>query len=164
MYKRALVLGRFQPFHNGHLEVIRRALEISESVIIAVGSINLADKDNPIGYKDRVAILRKMIGKEGISDKVREIVGVRDFPDDDEWAGEVVRMAGMFDVVVGNNDWTNRVMKSAGYEVVETGMFNREELEGAKIRALFREGDAKWESRVPDYLVADIRRLLGGNE
>lgn len=31
-------IGRFQPFHNGHLEVLRRALRLSEKVVVLLGS------------------------------------------------------------------------------------------------------------------------------
>jgi nicotinamide-nucleotide adenylyltransferase len=34
----ALFLGRFQPFHKGHLSVIKKILKTNERVIIAIGS------------------------------------------------------------------------------------------------------------------------------
>ena len=40
-------------------------------------------------------------------------------------------------------------MQKAGYKTVETGLFNREELEGVKIRVLMRAGDMNWKLRVP---------------
>ncbi|MDE2105918.1 MAG: adenylyltransferase/cytidyltransferase family protein, partial [Patescibacteria group bacterium] len=41
-YKHAIYIGRFQPFHNAHLEVVRRGLEIAEKVVVVVGSANAA--------------------------------------------------------------------------------------------------------------------------
>ena len=33
-----LYIGRFQPFHNGHLSVVREALKHCNNLIIVVGS------------------------------------------------------------------------------------------------------------------------------
>jgi cytidyltransferase-related domain len=35
---RAFIVGRFQPFHKGHLEVIEEVLKEHDSVIIGIGS------------------------------------------------------------------------------------------------------------------------------
>ena len=39
-YDYVVFIGRFEPFHIGHQEVVQRALEIAERVIILVGSSN----------------------------------------------------------------------------------------------------------------------------
>lgn len=38
MHKYGVVLGRFQPFHNGHLALIRNALEHAKNLIVLIGS------------------------------------------------------------------------------------------------------------------------------
>ena len=35
---RALFIGRFQPFHNGHLNVIKTLLENHKEVVVVIGS------------------------------------------------------------------------------------------------------------------------------
>jgi len=47
-------------------------------------------------------------------------------------------------------------MQKAGYKTVETGLFNRDELEGVKIRALMKAGDPNWRKRVPEEVVEMI--------
>jgi len=44
-------------------------------------------------------------------------------------------------------------MQKAGYKTVETGLFNREELEGVKIRQLMKDQDESWKLRVPQEVV-----------
>lgn len=39
-YDIAVVIGRFQPFHNGHEDIIRSALSIANQVIVVIGSAN----------------------------------------------------------------------------------------------------------------------------
>lgn len=164
MSKIALFMGRFQPFHNGHLMVLRRALGVSESVVIAIGSVNLVDLNNPLSYDERVRIIESVVSEEHIAKRITKIVGVKDYPDDKRWAREVISQAGEFDIVVGNNDWTNDVLEAEGYEILRTEMFDRDQLEGAKIRELYKRGDKEWVSRVPGYLVSMIDDLFSRNE
>ena len=57
-YKFAIFIGRFQPLHNGHVEVIKHGLSIAEKIIILVGSTNSAPTlKNPFSFEDR----KKMI-------------------------------------------------------------------------------------------------------
>ena len=35
---RALYVGRFQPFHNGHLEVVRHILSRADELILVIGA------------------------------------------------------------------------------------------------------------------------------
>jgi len=37
-YKYCIIIGRFQPLHRGHLNIIKQALDIADNVIICVGS------------------------------------------------------------------------------------------------------------------------------
>ncbi|HEY6405190.1 MAG TPA: adenylyltransferase/cytidyltransferase family protein, partial [Nitrososphaeraceae archaeon] len=36
--RRVAVIGRFQPFHNGHLDLIRQILKESDEVVVIIGS------------------------------------------------------------------------------------------------------------------------------
>lgn len=46
-YELAVLIGRFQPVHNGHVALMRRAAEIAEHVVVIVGSA-----DRPRSYKN----------------------------------------------------------------------------------------------------------------
>lgn len=57
-YKLAVYIGRFQPFHKGHLQMLQYGLSIAERVLVLVGSSNAAPSPkNPWSYDDR----RRMI-------------------------------------------------------------------------------------------------------
>ena len=54
----AFVIGRFQPFHNGHKALIDEALKTAEHVIVFVGSVQESrTKKNPYTYGERRAML-----------------------------------------------------------------------------------------------------------
>ena len=52
--KKGLVLGRFQPFHLGHLNLIQTVLNDKKEPLICIGSAQYAHtKDNPFTVKER---------------------------------------------------------------------------------------------------------------
>ncbi|USN15399.1 bifunctional NMN adenylyltransferase/nudix hydrolase [Brevundimonas phage vB_BpoS-Kikimora] len=89
-------IGRFQPVHNGHLDVIGQALEKAQRLIILVGSANLArDTRNPFTYEERAALIRSAIVEKFGEDALLRVVvnAVPDSPYDlQEWI-ETVQMA-----------------------------------------------------------------------
>ena len=40
--KRGLLIGRMQPVHNGHIEIIKQILEEVDEIIIGIGSAQLS--------------------------------------------------------------------------------------------------------------------------
>ena len=59
-YDLAVYIGRFQPFHNGHLSVINKAHEIANEVLVLVGSANASPSiRNPFTVKERMQMLNK---------------------------------------------------------------------------------------------------------
>jgi nicotinamide-nucleotide adenylyltransferase len=153
--KTALVVGRFQPFHKGHLFLIKKALEKADKIIIGIGSANITDENNPIDYETRKKIIKAVFYKEGIEKKLSKIVPLDDFFDDKKWLSNLRKQVGRFDLALGNNEWTNNILKKAGYKVLEVDYYNRGVYEGWRIRKLIKEGK-KWQDRVPKYLVGFV--------
>ncbi|MEO0854819.1 MAG: bifunctional nicotinamide-nucleotide adenylyltransferase/Nudix hydroxylase, partial [Cyanobacteria bacterium J06648_11] len=61
-YAYCVYIGRFQPFHHGHCETIRQALEVSEKVVIAIGSYSVAPNvKNPWTAAERERIIRASV-------------------------------------------------------------------------------------------------------
>ena len=154
-----LVVGRFQPFHLGHLHLLREALKHANKLIIAVGSSNVTDNNNPISYIDRVKMLEKVIEEEGLDGKIEKIVPSPDDPNDEIWLQKLLENAGKFDLVVGNNDWTNDILEKSGFRVIKVPYFKRELYQGYLVRKLFREG-GNWQVRVPKYLLKFVEDKL----
>ena len=154
-YPLALFIGRFQPFHLGHLYSLEKAREVGEKVMVGIGSSQESGtRDNPWSYEERAEMVR--------SQTKATIVGIPDYKSDEKWASEVVgivRGAGYEPnevVVVGNNSWTNEVLEKTGMTILESGLHNRDELEGVKIREMLRSGDEGWRERVPGEVIEMI--------
>ena len=86
-----LFIGRFQPFHKGHLFIIKRALRRVDKLIIGIGSAQVKDKNNPLSAEQRKKVLEIVIEKEGWKDKIANITPLRDYPNDDLWPEKVLQ-------------------------------------------------------------------------
>src|SRR5256885_9498938 len=60
MTGRALFVGRFQPFHRGHLSMVKRILESNSEIIVGIGSAQYSHTgENPFTAGERYEIDRK---------------------------------------------------------------------------------------------------------
>jgi bifunctional NMN adenylyltransferase/nudix hydrolase len=87
-YKRAVLIGRFEPLHKGHLSNFIQALDIADEVIILVGSsYQPRTPKNPFKFPERREILEQAIAEELANAKYDEdvtpacftILPIRDF-------------------------------------------------------------------------------------
>ncbi|UTC29649.1 bifunctional NMN adenylyltransferase/nudix hydrolase [Bajunvirus bajun] len=98
-YDMAVLIGRFQPFHNGHLAVIEKALERADKVLILVGSANLArDTRNPFTYEERRGMIRDALDgaaffRDGFDTTAGQRITIAPLPDSpydlQEWIEQV---------------------------------------------------------------------------
>jgi bifunctional NMN adenylyltransferase/nudix hydrolase len=84
----AVLIGRFQPFHNGHAALLAQALASAPKVIMVLGSsFHARSARNPFTWQERVAMIA---GSLSDSERERvEFVPVRDYFDDQRWSGQV---------------------------------------------------------------------------
>lgn len=75
MTKLAVIIGRFQPFHNGHLHIFNQALKWSDNILVIVGSVNEPrTPKNPFTYQERCLLIKNCFDKtsnltfEGVED------------------------------------------------------------------------------------------------
>jgi nicotinamide-nucleotide adenylyltransferase len=153
---RALFVGRFQPFHNGHLQVIKDILAENDFVTIAIGSSQEKDTEkNPFSFERRKEMIESALESEGI--KNFEIISVPDFLDDEKWTADVMQKT-KFDVVYSGNPWTVRCFKAKGIPVKSHKIYNREELSGTNIRERMIKG-RPWSSLVPKTVLNFLKKL-----
>lgn len=77
-YTAAVFIGRFQPFHLTHLDVVEAGLDIAEKVIIVIGSSNASSSTkNPFSASEREAMIRGCLSDR--DNKRVDIVHVRDY-------------------------------------------------------------------------------------
>jgi len=87
-YTHAIVIGRFQPFHSAHQDLIQYSLTLAERVIVILGSARSAsDVKNPFTPSMREEMIRACFPDEQNRLAFR---AVRDYPYNDHiWTTEV---------------------------------------------------------------------------
>ena len=86
----AVYIGRFQPFHLGHVHVIMEALEYAEHLIILIGSSNESrTPKNPFTVGERHEVIHSWATSEGLLANIT-ILSLEDKQTDAEWTDDVV--------------------------------------------------------------------------
>jgi len=158
-----LIVGRFQPVHWGHVRLIEWIRADGAVPHVGIGSSQFSHtRENPFTAPER----RRMIeaADRALGLKVGAVSEVPDIFDDTRWVEHVEGCVGAFDVVYSNNEWTAGLFTAAGYEVRPAPLFERERLEGAKIRLLIKERglDAVRET-IPEVVMAILKELDAQN-
>ncbi len=87
----AVVIGRFQPFHNGHLRLVHRAFEVGERCIVVLGSSQESRTErNPFTVGERRSMIEAAVEPEH-RHRLR-FVAVADVGDEPRWARKVERV------------------------------------------------------------------------
>lgn len=161
--KRALFVGRFQPFHLGHLAAIKTVLKQVEELVIIVGSAEYSHSDkNPFTAGERIEMIRAALNESGIDPAKYIIIPIRDVHIHATWAAFIVSQTPKFDAVFTNEPLTSRLFKERGYRVERIPFFDRATYSATEIRKRILEGK-NWESLVPKS-VAELLIDFGGIE
>lgn len=153
---RVLLIGRFQPLHLGHMEIIRRAVKQYE-LIIGIGSAQKSHTiDNPFTAGERFEMIHRTLKKEGIG---AHLIPIPDVDYNSVWASHVISLCPPFEAVLSNNPLTMELF-SPLKKVIRTEMFSRDEYSGKQIRRRMIEG-GDWKSLVPEEVTMYIEEIKG---
>jgi len=143
-----LLIGRFQPFHLGHLEALQFALSKVDKLWVGLGSSNIpVEKNNPFTAEQR----KEMI-LSSIDDSMKERISIYFIPDVDnhmKWIEKIDTIVPKFDIIFSNDELTNHLYSKRNIQVLPIPFLNRESLSGTNIRDLIIS-DQKWDDLVPN--------------
>jgi cytidyltransferase-like protein len=163
-----MIHGRFQPFHNGHLEYLRGAAERSDEVFVGITNpdpqrvkeeasdpLRHLPESNPFTYVERLLMVEAVAEDEGVR------AHVIPFPvnEPELWPAYVPPSATQFLRLF--SEWGGTKldrMREAGYEVVVLDEGAEKGISGAEVRAALRSGK-EWEFLVPPGVARVIRSL-----
>ena len=160
-FSSCLLIGRFQPFHKGHLEVVRSIAKKCDSLIIGIGSAQYSHTvDNPFTAGERHLMISRTLKDEGMNEYF--LVPIVDINRYAVWVSHVVSLVPPFEVVFTNNNLTRRLFSEAAYEVRDSPMFNRDIYSGTEIRRRMVAGE-EWKDLVPPAVAKVIDDIDGVN-
>ena len=143
-----LLIGRFQPFHLGHLEALQFALSKVDKLWVGLGSSNKSiEKSNPFSAEER----KEMI-LSSIDDSMKNKIIIYFIPDIDnhiKWIEKIDTIVPKFDIVFSNDPLTDHLYSKKTVQVISIPFLNRDILSGTNIRNLIIS-DQEWENFVPE--------------
>ncbi|MCK5548831.1 MAG: nicotinamide-nucleotide adenylyltransferase [Thermoplasmata archaeon] len=157
--KRALFIGRFQPFHKGHLFLIKTILENYDEVIVGVGSSQYSNtKDNPFTIEERTEMITRAL--TGNKMEPCTIVPIEDVHDNDIWVSHVESLVPKFEAVFTHDSLSRKLFQDSGYEVRDAQLLEREKYSGTEVRLRILKGE-DWVSLVPKEVAQCIQEMEG---
>jgi len=143
-----LLIGRFQPFHKGHLEAVKFGLSKVENLWIGIGSSNKSnEKRNPFTADERKEMILSSLDSKML-ERVK-IFLVPDIGNHEKWTYHVDSIVPSYDVVFSNDDFTLTLYKKRGKNVIEVPLLNRDTISGTNIREMIIN-DKNWSDLVPE--------------
>ena len=163
-----MVHGRFQPFHNGHLEYLRGAADRCDELFVGITNpdprrikeepsdpLRHLPESNPFTYVERLLMIQAVAADEGVRARVIP------FPVNEPELWSAYVPDGVTQFLRLFSDWGGTKLerlRAAGYEVVVLDEGAEKEISGADVRAAMRDG-GDWESLVPPGVARVIRSL-----
>ncbi|MDP3013170.1 MAG: nicotinamide-nucleotide adenylyltransferase [Candidatus Subteraquimicrobiales bacterium] len=158
---RGLLMGRLQPVHEGHLQVIKIILEEVDEVIIGIGSAQLSHTvKDPFTAGERVMMLSKSLEENDIPASRYYILPIQDIACNSVWVAHVEMLTPPFNKVYTGNPLVQRLFLETGYPVEEPPLFNRESYSGTEVRRRMLT-DEDWQSLLPASVVKVIEEING---
>ena len=152
--------GRFQPFHNGHMLVVKGMAKLCGKLVVAIGSSDKGGTaENPFTAEERRDMIQRALQGEDIIPAFDvSFIMVPDMDSDEAWAKAVLEQAGEVHQVWTGNPATKAPFKAIGVEVKDI-----KEVPGVSataVRQMMKEG-GEWKSKVPEEVAATISAING---
>ena len=166
-----MIHGRFQPFHNGHLEYMRGASDRSDELWIGITNPDPArilpeasdparhlPESNPYTYVERLLMVKAAATDAGLAPERLHVIP---FPVNEPELWDAYVPPDLVQYIRLFSDWGGTKlerMREAGYDVVVLDEGSEKGISGADVRAAMRAGH-DWESLVPPGVARVIRSL-----
>ena len=142
-----LMIGRFQPFHLGHLSALQFALAKVDKLWVGLGSSNKpVQQNNPFSAEERKEMILSSLGSS-----TKEKISIYFIPDVDnhiKWIEKIDTIVPKFDIVFTNDELTKHLYSKRAVKVMSIPFLSRDKLSGTNIRSLILS-DQKWDNLVP---------------
>ncbi len=158
-----VLVGRFQPFHNGHLEAVRYALKKVDYLYIVIGSSQKShERDNPFTAGERIAMIKAALDSESVKPGRWMAIPIADTLSHSLWPAIMKATVPPFSIVFTNDGLTTRLLKEQGMKVEAVPYYERSSYSATNVRNRILE-EKDWEKLVPGP-VASMVKEIGGVE
>jgi nicotinamide-nucleotide adenylyltransferase len=164
----ALFIGRFQPFHLGHLAVIKKAVSENDRLFIGIGSSEANfQEENPFTCSERFRMIEAALDEAKIDRRKYEIVTIRNIDNSALWVQHLALYIPPFEKVYTGSDIVRHLFESHNkaakkiYKIIDVKDIKKKfEISGTGVRDLMLK-NKKWEKFVPKSTALLIKKLGG---
>ncbi|MBR1610505.1 MAG: nicotinamide-nucleotide adenylyltransferase [Methanobrevibacter sp.] len=158
---RAILIGRMQPIHNGHMQIINEILNEVDEIIIGIGSAQLSHElKDPFTAGERIVMINQALADEGVDPSRYYIIPMQDINFNAIWVSHVKMLTPPFSVVYSGNSLVKQLFAEEGFEVRQPPLYDREHLSGTEVRRRILEDD-NWQELVPKATVDTLAEING---
>ena len=159
---RGLFIGRFQPFHLGHIAAIKFAFSKFDELIIVIGSSQASyEPANPFTAGERLSMIKDSLNADpNIDCKKTLIIPIPDTNVHSTWTHSVDMLVPHYDAVFTNNAFTGSLFLERNITVIKPKLQNRNDLSGTEIRRRMVK-NVKWSHLVTEQALKVLERING---
>ena len=156
----AVMIGRYQPFHLGHLELVRQVLDENDEIIILIGSsqANFTLK-NPFTAGERVWMIRDSLIESKIDLSRVFLVNVTDDENNVKWFSNIKSVSPPFNVLYTGNNFVRTLLKRETIIIKKPKLIEGNLLKGSVIRKLILEDNTKWQELVSKSVIKIFKEI-----
>ncbi len=146
----ALFIGRFQPFHLGHLDALKQALAENDRVIIGIGSSeeNYVE-ENPFTAGERFEMIENTLKAEGIPCEKYIIIPVRNIENFSLWASHVKLLCPPFQKLYSGSHIVKELFEKHAPDIEIIDVKMNLNVNATEVRDKILAEDSSWEELVP---------------
>lgn len=140
-------IGRFQPFHLGHMHAIQYLMIQTDNLWIGIGSSNKSGEiKNPFTFNERKNMIFTSLDQI-LLNRIK-IYPIPDFNDHNKWLNAINLTVPKYDIVFSNDPLTNSIYSKHHVKTSSILLQNRLHLSGTNIRNKIINCE-QWEKLVP---------------
>jgi nicotinamide-nucleotide adenylyltransferase len=159
---RGILVGRFQPFHLGHLSAVRDSSTEVDELIIVIGSSQRSHEfRNPFTAGERIEMIREtLIAEKQVDEHRIMLIPVPDTDIHYLWTYQMDLLVPRYDRVYTNDPFTKYLFTERGINVVQPRLRMRRDLSATKVRHRMVM-DRNWQSLVSHKTAEFITTING---
>ncbi len=149
-----LYIGRFQPFHLGHLSIVKKAVKKVDELMIG---ICFGIKENHFSVEERMCMIKSTLSNNRITNYT--LYPIQDYPrSDNKWVKEIEKSLSKIDVIFmsdKNSDGEKKVELAFNNKYKIKKLKTLKNIDGTTIREYIKK-DKKWKHLVPKEVYEQV--------
>lgn len=154
-----LFIGRFQPFHLGHMDAFKQAFAENNRIIIGIGSAeDNYTEDNPFTAGERFEMIETTLAAQKIKKESYVIIPIRNIRNFSLWASHVKLLCPSFETLYTGSHIVKELFVKHAPDIRVVDIKFKRKICATDIRTKILKGDKSWEKLVPKEIAEYLKK------